>query len=160
MPVHRDRARLSRDHPRLGQEIVIVINKVDIFRSEAELDQVLRFVHESAQRLLGIAPDVFPVSARLAIEAKQGEPVLWASSRFEALERFIETTLEEKSRLRLKLANPLGVGEALAERYSSIAEERLALLDEDLKLLEDIDRQLKMYGEDLERGFELRIDCG
>jgi small GTP-binding protein len=139
-----------------GKKIVIVINKVDIFRSEAELDQVLRFVHESTQRLLGIAPDVFPVSARLAIQAKQGEPVLWASSRFEALERFIETTLEEKSRLRLKLANPLGVGEALAERYSSIAEERLALLDEDLKLLEDIDRQLKMYGEDLGRGFELR----
>ena len=38
-----------------GKKIVIVINKVDIFESSAELEQVVRFVHDAAQRMLGKA---------------------------------------------------------------------------------------------------------
>ena len=63
-----------------GKKIVIVVNKVDIFTSDAELEQVMRFVRDSAARLLGITPDVFPVSARLATRAKRGEPAVWPSS--------------------------------------------------------------------------------
>ena len=140
-----------------GKKIVIVINKADIFESEAELDQVIGFVGDAARQLLGVLPDIFPVSARLALRAKQGDPSLWAPSRFEPLERFIRSTLDERSRFRLKLANPIGVGQALAHRYATIAEERLALLEEDLVLLDEIDRQLEVYRDDLARGFELRM---
>jgi small GTP-binding protein len=140
-----------------GKKIVIVINKVDIFQNEAELEEVARFVRDASQRLLGMTPEVFPVSARLAMRARNGEESLRASSRFEPLERFIVETLDEESRFRLKLANPLGVGEALAERYARIADERLTLLEEDLRLLGDVDRQLEVYRGDLSRGFELRM---
>src|SRR5688572_23199194 len=119
-----------------GKKIVIVINKADIFESEAELDQVIAFVTDAARQLLGLVPDTFPVSARLALRAKQGEPSLWAPSRFESLERFIRATLDERSRFRLKLANPIGVGQALARRYATIADERLVLLEDDLALLD------------------------
>jgi small GTP-binding protein len=140
-----------------GKKIVIVINKADIFETAAELDQVIEFVRDAARRHLGVGPDIFPVSARLALRAKQGDPSLWASSRFEPLERFIRATLDERSRFRLKLANPIGVGQALAHRYATIAGERLALLEDDLALLGEIDRQLAVYREDLARGFELRM---
>jgi small GTP-binding protein len=140
-----------------GKKIVIVVNKVDIFAREEEVAEVLAFVRDAARRLLGIVPEVFPVSSRLALRAKQGEPSLWNASRFEALERFIRDSLDEGSRFRLKLANPLGVGQALAHRYATIADERLLLLKEDLALLEDIDRQLALYRDDLARGFELRM---
>ena len=140
-----------------GKKIVIVVNKVDIFASEADLDQVLRFVRDSAVRLLGITPDVFPVSARLAMRAKRGEPAAWPASRFGPLEDYILHTLDDETRFKLKLANPLGVGEALAGRYATIAGERLELLREDLTLLDDVERQLGVYREDLERGFELRM---
>jgi small GTP-binding protein len=140
-----------------GKKIVIVVNKVDIFTSDAELDQVLRFVRDSAARLLGITPDVFPVSARLAMRAKRGEPAVWPASRFGPLEDYILHTLDDETRFKLKLANPLGVGEALAGRYATIAGERLELLREDLTLLDDVERQLGVYREDLERGFELRM---
>jgi small GTP-binding protein len=140
-----------------GKKIVIVVNKVDIFEREAELDEVLAFVRESARRLLGITPEIFPVSARLALRAKQGEPSVWAASRFEPLERFIRDSLDEGSRFRLKLGNPLGVAQALANRYTTIADERLVLLKDDLTLLDDVDRQLTVYRDDLARGFELRM---
>jgi small GTP-binding protein len=140
-----------------GKKIVIVVNKVDIFEREAELEEVLGFVLESARRLLGIAPEIFPVSARLALRAKLGEPGLWNASRFEALERFVRDTLDEGNRFRLKLANPIGVGQALAQRYAQIADERLLLLKDDLALLDDIERQLEVYRQDQARDFELRM---
>lgn len=140
-----------------GKKVVIVVNKVDIFERDSELDEVLAFVRDAASRLLGISPEVFPVSARLALRAKQGEPAVWAGSRFEALERYIRESLDEQSRFRLKLANPLGVGHALAHRYAEISAERLTLLGEDLALLGDVERQLEVYRDDLARGFELRM---
>jgi small GTP-binding protein len=140
-----------------GKKIVIVVNKVDIFEHPADLEQVLTFVRDSAQRLLGITPEIFPVSARLALRAKLGEPEAWGPSRFEPLERYVHDTLDEGSRFRLKLANPLGVGQALAHRYAAIAEERLLLLEDDLSLLGDIERQLAVYRDDLAVGFELRM---
>ena len=114
-------------------------------------------MRSSAQRLLGFTPELFPVSARLAMRAKRGEPALWAASGFEALEGFITTTLDERGRFQLKLANPLGVGHALAARYATMAEERLTLLNEDMAVLEDIDRQRAVHREDLARGFDLRM---
>ena len=140
-----------------GKKIVIVVNKADIFATAAELDEVLDFVGDAARRLLGLTPDVLPVSARLALRAKQGDPMAWPDSRFEELERYIRGALDQGNRFRLKLANPLGVGQALAHRYATIADERLQLLRDDLALLEEIDRQLALYRQDLARGFELRM---
>ena len=64
--------------------------------------------------LLGFEPAVLPVSARLASRAKQGDPAQWAASRFEFFEKFLLDRIDAPSRFRLKLANPLGVGQALA----------------------------------------------
>ena len=140
-----------------GKKIVIIVNKVDIFERPDELDEVLAFVSSASQRLLGMTPEIFAVSARLALRAKQGEPSVWTASRFEPLERYITETLDEASRFRIKLANPLGVGEALAQRYAAIASERLTLLKDDLTLLENVEQQLALYRSDLARGFELRM---
>jgi small GTP-binding protein len=140
-----------------GKKIVIVVNKVDIFEREADVAEVLAFVRDASRRLLGNTPDVFAVSARLAFRAKRGEPAVWAESRFEALERYVREILQEGSRFRLKLNNPLGVGQALAHRYAAIADERLEVLRGDVALLEDVERQLAIYREDLRRGFELRM---
>lgn len=140
-----------------GKKIVIVVNKIDIFERPEELDEVLAFVRSAAQQLLGMTPEIFPVSARLALRAKQGEASVWTTSRFEPLERYIAETLDEGSRFRLKLANPIGVGEALAQRYAAIASERLTLLKDDLSLLHDVEQQLAIYRSDLSSGFELRM---
>ena len=140
-----------------GKKIVVVINKVDIFERAEDIEEVTGFVRNAAQRLLGLTPEILPVSARLALRAKSGAPASWAASGFEALETYISEILHETSRFRLKLANPLGVGEALAHRYATIAEERLTLLNDDVTVLEQIERQLAVYASDLSRGFELRM---
>jgi small GTP-binding protein len=140
-----------------GKKIVVVVNKIDIIATPAEQEEVLVFVRRYARELLGTAIDVFPVSARLALRAKQGEPALWSASGFEALERYLDSTLDSGARFALKLANPLGVGQVLTARYASIADERLTMMQEDLAVLGDVDRQLAIYREDMQRGFGLRM---
>jgi GTP-binding protein EngB required for normal cell division len=142
-----------------GKKVVIVVNKADIFERPADRDEVIAFVHDAARRLLGLDPDVFGVSSRLAQRAKHGEPSLWTASGFEPLEQYIRQTLDDEGRFRLKLANPVGVARALTQRYVAIAGERLTLLGEDLTLLDDIERQLALYREDMKRGFELRLSA-
>jgi small GTP-binding protein len=140
-----------------GKKVVVVINKVDILESSQQVEEVTAFVATSARDLLGFNPDIFPVSARLALRAKQGDPASWAASRFEALERYIETALDAPGRVQLKLLNPLGVAASLAERQLSVVKGRLDLLADDFATLDDVERQLAVYQQDLESGLELRM---
>ena len=101
-----------------GKKIVIVVNKVDIFEQGAELEEVLAFVQECRSG---------PARIRSRRAAGERAPGATAPSRanrrcgrragFEALEQFLRDTLDARGRFRLKLANPLGVGQALADRY-------------------------------------------
>jgi small GTP-binding protein len=140
-----------------GKKIVIVINKVDILESEREVDAVRSFVADNARSFLGFNPEVFPVSSRLALRAKAGDPSAWAASRFEALERYVATTLDAPGRVHLKLLNPLGVGSSLAERHATFVRDRIALLKDDFATLDEVDRQLTAYQSDLMRDFDFRM---
>ena len=141
-----------------GKKIVIVLNKIDILETPEDLERVLAFIAENAKALLGETPEIFPVAARLALRAKTGnDPDLLAQSRFEALERYIVSTLDAKERVRLKLLNPLGVAEHLADQYLEVTDRRLELLKEDFTTMEDIERQLALYKEDMQREFRFRL---
>jgi small GTP-binding protein len=140
-----------------GKKIVVVINKIDILESTAQIEEIRTFVGDNARTLLGFSPEIFPVSSRLALRAKQGDPAAWAASRFEALERYIRETLDSPGRIRLKLLNPLGVGIALTERHTGAVKERAALLKDDFATLDEVESQLAVYQADLMRDFGFRI---
>jgi len=140
-----------------GKKVIIVLNKVDLFQSREELNLVVAFISENALSLLGITPEIFPVSARLALRAKLGETGLWKASLFEPLEKYIKNTLDEKGRLSLKFMNPLGVGFFLVNKYSSITNSRLELLKTDFSTLQDVDSQLGLYQQDMQRDFDFRM---
>lgn len=140
-----------------GKKVVVVLNKVDLFQDEDELAQVQKFIVENSRLLVGITPEIFPVSARWALRAKQGEPNLWENSGFAVLENYIEDTLDETGRLRLKFLNPLGVGKHLVNKYLEIIDTRLDLLKADFTMLEDVEAQLAVYREDMNRDFDYRM---
>src|SRR5262249_34188821 len=107
-----------------GKKVVIVVNKVDILGGDGEVAQVRRYVAENAQRLLGMTPEVFPVSAKAAFRAKSGEPQHWQASGFEAVERYGRSSLDQAGRTRLKLLNPVGLGAPLPRPYLSLTRDR------------------------------------
>jgi small GTP-binding protein len=140
-----------------GKKVVIVINKIDILHGEEDLATVRDYVAENAHSLLGMAPEVYAVSARHALRAKQGEPALWEGSGFGPLEAYIHDTLDERGRIRLKLLNPLGVGTHVAEKYLSRVDAHLELLQDDLDVLANVETQQEMYREDMVRDFGFRL---
>ncbi len=141
-----------------GKKIVIVLNKIDILESEDDLKRILAFIAEGVQRLLGFVPEIFPLAARPALQAKQsGNADLLATSRFEALERYMTATLDEEERLRLKLLNPIGVGLRVTAKYLAETEARGELLKGDSQTIDQIERELEIYKQDLSKGFRLRL---
>ena len=147
-----------------GKKIVVIINKADLLRDEAAVQEVADFVSESIERLLGFTPDVFAVSSLLAQQAKalgernpEERARLWAASRFGPLEEYIFSTLDEEGRIRLKLLSPLGVGERITEKYLHVADERLTVLRDDLATIDNIERQLTAYQEDMRRQFAYHL---
>ncbi len=141
-----------------GKKVVVALNKVDIFESAGHVEEVVAFIKDNARDLLGFVPEVFPVSGRRALRAKEaGDDAALDASGFTRLEEFVARTLDEEERLRLKLLNPLGVAAKLVEKHLARTEERLALLKDDFAAIEEIESQLALYREDLARDFRFRL---
>jgi small GTP-binding protein len=138
-----------------GKKVVIVVNKVDILRSEDAVAEVVDYVSSNASRLLGADPEVFPVSALRAAEAKDAETR--AASGLPAVEAFLHETLDSGELLRLKLGNPLGVAAHLLSDALETVGGRLELLGDDLRTIDDIERQTDTWTSDVRREFELRL---
>jgi len=146
-----------------GRPLAVVLNKADLAASEADLEQVLSHVRSGFERLLGLSPRTFPVSARGAMAAKRAaaagtpDPERWEASGFPALEAFLTETLAGPERVALKLAAPLAtadraletLAQRVAQRRSVVAADAgaLAAFEADLAseadaLREDTARQL------------------
>ena len=140
-----------------GKKLVMVLNKVDLLQNDEEVKQVEDFITENISSLLGIHPDIFSVSSRLALQAKQGKPHLWNASHFEALENHIKSSLDEEERVRLKFLNPIGVGLNLNQHYEELVKSRLELLNDDWDVISSVEKQLNLYKEDMQEDFEYRM---
>jgi len=144
-----------------GKKVIIILNKIDLLRTPADLEEVLHFVRENCKNLLGFQPEIFPVSAIMVQKASNAvghEAVeLWERSRFGALESYLFRTLDEIERVRLKLLSPLGVMERLLAQTRDSVEQRANLLAEDARTVSTIDEQLGLYREDMENNFTHRL---
>jgi small GTP-binding protein len=143
-----------------GKKIVLIINKIDILDKPIEREQVTGFVADNATELLGHRPEIFAVSARLANRARAaagGDEALWQASGFDAMEEYLLRTLDQEERIRLKLLNPVNVGLRLTDKYKATAFERLKLLADDVEAIENIDRQITAFHDEMVRGLEPRL---
>lgn len=144
-----------------SKKIVVIVNKIDLLEDPADQQRILEFVRENGRALLGADPQIFAVSARKALQAKQrahsngAQPQadLWQASQFAPLERFMLQHLDDRERLRLKLENPLGVASRLIEYYMQVINERQTILKGDFETLDTIEEQLVAYADDMRRDF-------
>jgi small GTP-binding protein len=143
-----------------GKKIVFIVNKIDILGEAGERRQVIQYVSDNAAALLGETPQIFPVSARAALEARAGgseNTVQWDQSGFGPVDDYLLNTLDQEERVRLKLLNPINVGLRLASKYKEAAFERLKLLAQDVEALRNIDQQLAIFHQEMLRDFEPRL---
>ena len=139
-----------------GKQVVLVVNKVDILDGPAQVREVVAFVTGGVQRLLGMSPPVFAVSARAARRGRAGDAAAWEASGFAPLEQHLGSALDDRGRLRMKLRSPLGVGRRLAGDLLRESEARLALLAADRATVDEVERGIAQYGADMHRDFSFR----
>lgn len=94
-----------------GKRIIIVVNQIDVLDSD-ERATLKDFVAQQAKTQLSSTPEVWMVSAKLALEANQKHPrdaALWDASGFAQIESFITSALGDAARVRQKLETPLQI---------------------------------------------------
>ncbi len=138
-----------------GKKVVFVLNKIDIFDEASALDEVQDFVIKHASVLLGDTPDLFPVSAKLAQSARsQADPAqaqrLRAESRLDALEDYINATLDDVTRLELKFNNPIGVADNLVSRAEELNQTQATVLQDDKDTVRALEIAISAYESELE----------
>src|SRR5215204_7299962 len=70
-----------------GKKIVFIVNKVDILSRPEERQEVIQYVGQNAEALLNESPQLFAVSARLALEAREEKGGNEGEKRSELWER-------------------------------------------------------------------------
>jgi len=141
-----------------GKKVVVAVNKIDILASPGEISEVLNWVRSNGMRLLGSTPEVFPVSARRARQAQAtDDAAALAGSGLPEIEDWLQSTLDDTERVRLKLGNPLGVATRLLDVGLEAVASRLTLLGDDLTTLADIESQSVTWANDVDREFSLRL---
>ncbi len=145
-----------------GKKIVFALNKADILESESALAEVRAFVLKHATLILGDTPVLFPVSARLAQRAlAESDPTqrqrFWVASGLDALEQYINSTLDDATRLQLKFGNPLGVADHLVSQAAEINQTQSEDLKEDLQTAASLESTVTDYERDLQNELTPRL---
>ncbi len=133
-----------------GKKVVIALNKIDIFQSRSQLNEVRDFVLQYAGQVLGLTPDFFPVSARLAEQSQSPlNPQMRASSGIDALANYIHSTLDNQDSIRLKFTNPLGVADHIVEQAQAHMAEEAQALNEDSETVKTLEGLTTGYEKEL-----------
>lgn len=145
-----------------GKKIVIVINKSDILEDTQSVQEVEAFVRENATRILGAQPEIFSVSARLAQKAAIANSLLEretlrAASSIDSLERYITETLDDNSRLELKMRNPLGVSTHLLTEAKNRNVLQTNEISEDVRLSDSLEGMVENYQHELQSELAPRL---
>lgn len=143
------------------EKVVVVVNKGDLLADVAVVEAVRGAVEEGAREALGLAPPVLFVSSFLGGKARdsQGTMESWSlrvKSGFVALEKYISEDLGETARAEMAMQATLGVADKLGIRYRFAVDERIGLLEEDLKTYANAGAQLEAYRADMRRDYETR----
>ena len=128
-----------------GKKIIVVVNKIDILESESDIERIKDFISDNIVSMLEISPEIFPISTRLAISGKNGNSEHWELSRFESVENYIAEQLDNKTKVKLKLLNPLGIIQNLINKHNVILNNRLDILKDDIDLINNIQKQIEIY---------------
>lgn len=145
-----------------GKKVSLVVNKSDILDTEQTRGQVREFVTSNAKEILSYEPEIFLVSARLAQKAHlANDPEearqLREKSGIEALERYINQTLDNKTRLELKLRNPLGVASNLERTASDAIDFQIKDMQQDASLTTELESSIKQYRDELDAEIPPRL---
>jgi len=136
-----------------GKKVIIIINQADLLTVE-EAESVREYVLEQSQARLGYRPEVWMVSARQGLAAKNGLEVdraAWNASGLNKIEEYIDSQLGDAARLRQKLQTPLQITQNVNQAALAAVRANQAALDQYQSISSNIEQQLAAQKRDQEK---------
>jgi small GTP-binding protein len=145
-----------------GKKVVFALNKADILENASALEEIRSFVVKHATLVLKDTPEFFAVSARSAQRAlSETDPEqrqrLRAASGLDALEGYINSTLDDDKRLELKFNNPLGVADNIITQTANATQTQAEDIKEDLQTAASLESTVQDYERDLQNELGPRL---
>ncbi|MCC7508534.1 MAG: dynamin family protein [Planctomycetes bacterium] len=136
-----------------AKKIIFIITKKDI-KEPHELEEIHKFVADSALKFFDFEPKIFMVSAKEARKAKADkDDALYEKSGFKALEDYLFSQLSQGEKLQLKLESPINSAIAISDRATEAFTARMTNLKDDRRVLENIRAQLDQSETDMSENF-------
>ncbi|KAI3760094.1 hypothetical protein L1987_50484 [Smallanthus sonchifolius] len=150
------------------KKVVFVLNKSDIYRTPAELEEAIGFIKENTEKLLKNEVILFPVSARSALERKltisnveekpeelAGNDSYWETTSFYDLEKYLYSFLDGSTstgteRMKLKLETPIAIAEQLLSASQKLVEQDYQQAKKDLISIKELISSVKDYKSKME----------
>jgi GTP-binding protein EngB required for normal cell division len=127
-----------------GKKVIIVISQADLINEE-ERETVRQYVRDQSKDKLGTEPEVWMLSAKIGLEAREGgvlNEALWKASGLHQVEDYINTQLSDADRLRQKLQTPLQIVQTVHQGALSAVRQNLATFDRYRNITDNIEQQL------------------
>lgn len=174
-PLTKSEQNLIQSIQAYQKEIIVILNKMDILESlgpsygKNEKKKVELFVKDQMASLFGSPSSsslLFCVSARDALHAKKLEPnlkndseqqqfnAMWQRSQFGELEHYLKNTLSEKSKIKTKMMNPIGVTEGMILQAQETLEKSKKALETDISTLHLVLSQLEGWKNDMQESIK------
>lgn len=127
-----------------GKKVIIVISQADLL-SDEERETVQQYVKDQSKDKLGYESDVWMVSAKTGLEAREGGVLneeLWQASGLHKIEEYINTQLGDADRMRQKLQTPLQIVQTVHESALQAVRSNQSTFDRYRNITDNIDGQL------------------
>ncbi|MBN1202690.1 MAG: dynamin family protein [Anaerolineae bacterium] len=144
---------LARDY---GKKIVVIINQADLLKKN-EQKEVQAFVQQQLVELLDLRPEIFMVSAKLALKDKDraaagglfagiaGDP-----GGMNAVREYLQAIFQRVPPAKQKLYAQLDFTDSLIHKYSDHLDTQIGLITSDTALAEDLRQELEQQAGSLD----------
>lgn len=130
-------------------KVAFILQQSDLKEPE-DLEVILGHMRTLAEQKTGRTPDIFPVSAKLAIEAKKSDPassLLMRKSGYPALERFISSRVNLNPGRKTILKRVRKTTQDALRTIEERIEERTDTLDADQRFLAELENEVDVRRE-------------
>ena len=126
------------------KNVIFVLQQADL-KSEDDLRIIVGHMEKLGEQKTGETPRIFPISAKLAWEAKSGEGIseeIWQQSGFPSLEAFIERKVSGNFERHRVLRDIWDATQSALNRIEQGIQERRITLDSDEYFLKEIETEV------------------
>lgn len=135
---------ISKQKDDMINKSIFILQQSDL-REEGDLDVILEHMRDLSRKRIGRALPIYPVSGKLAIQAKTETPfgeALWRESGYPALEKYISEVVSGSPARRQVLGEVRDAAGKVLRSVEDMIELRTRLLEENEYFLNELEKEI------------------